>query len=468
MEDVRRSLLLTHTLWGGKFNPIIPVGSGVDPLSLIRKFRVDVLYPAEKNVPELAKFADSFLYLRWPDYFWSEDFFWEGSDGMEAPFLDVSHPARRLHEQYVKREQIAMMSAHMYSWDPSDPLSDVFLAQFGAYPPQNAIKLDYTQFVSDLLNGVPFRLEVDKPIPYDIFRSYTPSVLTEEDLHPDFVNDGDEGFYIGRADNFDDIVNFWNLRAADVGVFFFDDRHEDRLGGFREQFVEALYSRPREHRRFEPAVAVWSKEDARASDTTRFGKSISGGLVRAGVPNLNVPLMQFDSRPVLASASQASGRSRISFQLPEKPYPENDAGFRQKIAVGIRQSPSFAADFDQTLMTPFLPEMNPFYRTEMIVGHELRVQQRGFGIITSAHCSDITISALPTTKVLEKTFELFGIHAEPSLPGRIANRLIHQMNGFHGCGVFRLPGVRRLIEEHGPLQSFTRGKATLTIAQLDP
>jgi hypothetical protein len=468
MEDVRRSLLLTHTLWGGKFNPIIPVGPGVASESIFRKFRVDVLSTASKNVSELAKFVDSFADLRWPDYFWSEDFFWEVVNGMEAPFLDISHPTLQLHEEYVKREPVPKISIDMYSWDASDPLSDVFLAQFGAYPPESVIKLDYAGYVTDLLNGVAFRLEADKPIPDDIFRSYTPSVLTEEDLNPDFINPEDEGFYLGQADNFDDIVNFWNLRAADVGVFFFDPGHEDRLGGFRDRFVEALHNRPREGRRFEPSIAVWSKEGSSPPDAKVFGNSISGGVVRAGLPNLSVPLMQFDSRPVLASVSQSSGRSRISFQLPEKPYRESDAGFRQKIVAEIRHPSGFGAYSDQTFMVPFFPELNPFYRSEMAFGHEIRVQQRSFGVIASANRSDMTISALQTTKVFEKTFELFGIRAEPSLPGRIAKRLIHQMNGFQGCRIFKLPGVRKLIEEYSPLQSFTRGKATLTIAQVDP
>lgn len=137
--------------------------------------------------------------------------------------------------------------------------------------------------------------------------------------------------------------------------------------------------------------------------------------------------------------------------------------------VGIRSTLGFQSDFGQTLVTPCLPEMNDFYRREMVlVGDEVRVQKRGFDVIASADSSDMSFYALETTKVIAEFFRVFGIHAEPSLAGRIAMRIIHQMKGLDGCRVFKLPGVRKLIEEYGPLQTFTRAAATQLIAQIDP
>src|SRR5208282_5403137 len=58
--------------------------------------------------------------------------------------------------------------------------------------------------------------------------------------------------------------------------------------------------------------------------------------------------------------------------------------------------------------------------------------------------------------------------AEPSKPGRVAARLIQQMGGNQGCRVFKIAGVRKLIENYGPLQSFTRSNAVQVIGQNDP
>jgi hypothetical protein len=98
MDDVRRSLLLTHTIWGGRFNPLIPVGTGIDAERLLREFRVDVLYPASE-VPELTTFAESFPHLRWPlNHHRDPGFFSETSAGVRTPFLDILHPVLRLHD----------------------------------------------------------------------------------------------------------------------------------------------------------------------------------------------------------------------------------------------------------------------------------------------------------------------------------------------------------------------------------
>src|ERR1019366_7356079 len=65
LDDFRQVLRLTHTLWGGRFNPVIPVGSSFDK-ALVRSFAVDVLIPAAQ-APELLQFIKIFQELYWPD-----------------------------------------------------------------------------------------------------------------------------------------------------------------------------------------------------------------------------------------------------------------------------------------------------------------------------------------------------------------------------------------------------------------
>ena len=469
MDDMRRSLLLTHTLWGGRFNPIIPVGDDIDAAQHINRFRVDVLYPAAE-VSELTTFAKSFLHLRWPlHHHRGPAFFSETSAGVRTPFLDIIHPVLRLHEEYVKGEVKPKVHATVFSWEPADPLADVFLAQFGSYPTAKDIKVDISRFVVEMLDGKNVLLGDSDSLPSDAFDAFSPSELTAYDLDGDRFNDVDRGFYTGQADNFEDLVNFWNLRAANVDVFFYDAGQEKRLSNFRDAFIEVNRRQTRAFRDFPPSVGIWSREYRPELDTKAFGPRISGGIVRDGLPGLMVPLMQFRSRSAFGHLNEVNGGSQITFQLPEKPFKEDDVSFQQMMVVGIRSTIGIQSEFGQTLVTPCLPEMNDFYRREMVlIGNEVRVQKSGFDIIASANSSDISFYALETTKLIAEFFRVFGIHAEPSLAGRIAMRIIHQMNGLQGCRVFKLPGVRKLIEEYGPLQTFTRGAATQMIAQIDP
>jgi hypothetical protein len=56
----------------------------------------------------------------------------------------------------------------------------------------------------------------------------------------------------------------------------------------------------------------------------------------------------------------------------------------------------------------------------------------------------------------------------PSKPGLIASRIIEQMGGLQDCRVFKITGVRELIEEYSYLDPFTQSAAIQKIGRLDP
>ena len=58
--------------------------------------------------------------------------------------------------------------------------------------------------------------------------------------------------------------------------------------------------------------------------------------------------------------------------------------------------------------------------------------------------------------------------SDVSEPGRIASRAIRQMGGVQGCRVFKIAGMRALVEKYKPLQSFTRSAAEQIIGEVDP
>ena len=61
-----------------------------------------------------------------------------------------------------------------------------------------------------------------------------------------------------------------------------------------------------------------------------------------------------------------------------------------------------------------------------------------------------------------------GIKATPSAAGLIAQQLISRMGGIDKTRAFKIGGVRRLIRQHGPTATFTRGGALQIIGQPDP
>jgi hypothetical protein len=216
----------------------------------------------------------------------------------------------------------------------------------------------------------------EESVPSDAFEALSPSALTAFDLEKDEFNI-DCGFYAGQAGSFEDVVTFWNLRAANVDVFFFDVRHEKGLCSFRDPFTEVIRRRPRGLRDFHSFVGFWPREDGPAIDTTAFGHAISGGTVRDGIPKLRVPLIQVKSRHVLGHVNEANGGSQITFQLPERPFRDDDVSFTQMMVVVIHLTLGLQSEFGRTLITQCLPEMNDFYRREMVLsGDQVGVQRR--------------------------------------------------------------------------------------------
>src|SRR5258708_23854998 len=85
------------------------------------------------------------------------------------------------------------------------------------------------------------------------------------------------------------------------------------------------------------------------------------------------------------------------------------------------------------------------------------------GAIAPVAAQNLTLFSLNKMERLQTIFKTFGISARPSMAGRLATGLIRQMGGIQGCRVFKIPGVRQLIEQYGPLQSFTKSNAIQTI-----
>jgi hypothetical protein len=70
--------------------------------------------------------------------------------------------------------------------------------------------------------------------------------------------------------------------------------------------------------------------------------------------------------------------------------------------------------------------------------------------------------------LVKNLFKFFGIESKPSDAGLVGLRLIEQMGGIQGCRAFKIAGVRELIKNYPPDQSFTRSCAKQTIRQVDP
>jgi len=486
-DDLRHALRLTHIFWGGKFNPVIPVGNP-SAMQLVRQFRVDTLFPVNAS-QEAIEFTKQSQAFGWP--LLDNEIVDRLRNG--APnFLDISHPLIKIARElslHHKSDGIddsppqAFESSNyvIVHWDEDDPLADILLATFGGLPTRAEIGRDYEGFLLTNIGAFPYKARKNETLPAQLISRRSISDISAAELIWDRVPARSTmGFYAGRANDFEDVVNYWNLQAADLNVIFLDPSHAERMKEIRRVHANEIVKRfeaEREQTRGyasfgwdEDRIPVWSRsQDAAAAlefskDDVPYFRQIDGIAIGAEV---KPPLHSFERQEVLGSVATRYGRPTLSFQLPEKPF-KPDEFSQEHFVISIR-APFEDPDGGSTFWTPFVPDLNFWYGQQLSVGgHSARAEIDGVGIVSGVRSETLALTPLRKIDLANKLLESAGIGCSLSHPGRNASRLVSQLGGLQGCRVLKIAGVRELIRKYSPLQEFDRTEAIRIIGNQDP
>lgn len=466
---LREALKLTFTMWGGRYNPVIPVDDFATANSLVRLFRVDVLWPVSDD-EEVKEFIKRFPHL--PNPFFQEDLFVPHGNGERSPqLLDIYHPIRRLHEEHFKNNPSPDAAVTIFEWQAEDPLADVLLATLGTVPPVEVTGTDYLDLLKQHLSAKTVALMPKEPLPQLTGNSWTVSTFGRAFIQQHYSVQnywGHPGIYVGSSSDFNDLVTFWNLRATDTSLMFYDPNHAVRFEPALTNWLDILRYRPKGRFESENSIAIWFKESTPEPDIGMFGQGLRLCTVRDGTWNgLNVkaPYMYFSEGSALAAIGEDSaGLPEMSFQLPPTPFNKDTRLYDQHLVVSIDPGIGLFGDERTTFQTPYVPELNEYYgRQYYFEWDKARVEPEGMGIISNVSRSDLSLNALDVVELVKRIFSVAGIDAQPSKPGLIAAQLIYQMGGLQKCRAFKIAGVRDLIEKYRPDQSFTRSGATQLI-----
>ncbi|HVA63845.1 MAG TPA: hypothetical protein VNF74_08985 [Terriglobales bacterium] len=357
----------------------------------------------------------------------------------------------------------------MVRWDANDPLADVFLATFGAYPSEAEAGIDYDALFQMALRAQLVALAQHGVVPPLTYDAITPSSMPAVGLQPDHAGWGwdDPGFYYGDSREFTDLVNFWNLRASGIDLLFYDPAFQHRLREITDQHLSNIRPRLQDPNGWRTHVAVWNRSYDISTDLTPFGTEAvrcQASTTTWNGGNVKPPLMRFEDQSALGTASE-NGRFSLTFALPRKPFLDRPEYHTQKLIVSI--TPFVAAE-NVLLKPPYFPRLNEYLGREGYGNaREVRSELDGVGVVIPVTKSDLTLHALDVKDYTIAFFGAFGITAKPSPEGLVAARLIKQMGGLQGCRVFKIAGVRNLIGKYSPIQHFTRGAATGVLWNLD-
>ncbi|MGD1047234.1 MAG: hypothetical protein ABR899_00605 [Candidatus Krumholzibacteriaceae bacterium] len=469
LESFRRAVRYSFALWGGRFNPVLVVDRDAEARQLIELFRVDLIIPLGDS--DLAKeFPAKYSHLIKP--FFDDAVFVKGNS-TSPPYTQVLDVRNALVHNRVKPEWNVFKARgfHVFKWQQDDPLTDVFLTQFGGYPSIEEVGTDYLALAREALESSDFAMEPKAPIPAKAIECLTISYLARHGLrrHYNVAAGWDTpGFFVGNAANLDDLVCYWNLRACDVRLWFVAPEHLERYAELIPAWETAMRDDEGDHH-----IAVWTRQEDLNEACRPFAKS---KLRRYPISdatwnglNVRAPTMHFGQGSVLGVVGTTGGIPKASFALPDKPFCEDTWFSMQQLVASVSFVGNLYGHEQYTFQVPYVPELNEFYaRTMHFDYNKVRIEPGRIGIVIGADDHDTFLYALPVGSLMERVFQMADYEVKLSSAGLVTRQLIFRLGGLQGARIFKIPGVRRLLRTYGPGKSFTKLSALQIIGSKDP
>lgn len=473
MTAIRQAVRYSHALWGGRFNPILVVDREEEARHLVELFRLDLIWPVGDS-QEVKDFPKKFPHLIPP--FHGESIFIKDTQWRSfAHVLDISNAISHWHSK-PEWKFFKDQGVRAYKWQQDDPLADVFLMRFGAYPSPDEVGVDYVEMVADVVELTTHELAPQSRISADV---------TE---HPGFAAIGrfgierhytvragwdTPGFFVGNAADPDDLVCYWNIGACDIPLWFVDPAVLDRYAELIPEWEHTL-QRMVEHRRHEwdRRLGVWSRQDIDAAAQPFEGMQLMRCRVQdhfwAG-GTVSPPVMHFGQASTLGVMGESNGVPRVNFALADKPFNDDSHFHNQHLVASISFIGGLYGDEQHTFNVPYVPELNEFYARTMHFHYDkLRVEPERLGLVIDAADHDSFLTAMPVADLMRRIFSMAGFDSSLSNSGRIVRQLLTQLGGLQGARVFKIPGARQLLKKYGPRDTFSRDMARDTIVGKTP
>ena len=468
LAAIRQAIKYSHALWGGRFNPILVVEREEEARQLVELFRLDVICPVGDS-QEVKDFPKKFPHLiqlfhgdsvfvkqeQWKSFTWA---------------LDIHNAIAHWHAR-PEWKQIKDRGVRAYHWQPDDPLTDVFLMQFGAYPAADEIGVDYAELVAKNVEPVAFPLAPDARIPADVVEHPSLAFIGRLGIDRHYtVRPGWDkpGFFVGSVTDPNDLVSFWNIRACDIPLWFVDLVHLDRYAELIPEWARVLKANGEDRRHeWQRGLGVWSTHDIDEASKHFAGMELTlfhvsdhfwaGGAV-------SPPVMHLGQASTLGVMGNSGGVPRVNFALADKPFCSELYFAEQHLVASISFIGGLYGEEQHTFDVPYVPELNEFYaRTMHFQYDKLRIGPECMGLIIDVANHDTFLNAMPVADLFKRIFSLAGLESSLSNGGRIVRQLLTQLGGLQGARVFKVPGARSLLKTFGLADTFTRDSALAVI-----
>lgn len=399
-------------LWGGIYNPIIPLYKNIEHTELlIKSFNIDVLFPI-KEFADYKSFFKNYYQLCEHSFFLHPMFIksWNRNK-YDMGYFDVLNIVNYYWEKefkFAKEENKSNVT--LIEWSKRDPLKNLFSLCFGYYPIKYQLTDDFKKTILSRLNSNVTRILSKKQLQKVLLNKIYPLALTRTNLikksHDVYYG---KSFYIGNSNNFQDLINYWNLRASGIDIEFFPIENSESISRC-ENYIKAHFSNTfNRNKEISIPNQFYYLNKEQYEDIKRKIDiiGINGYYVHCKKDIWNYFIKPhsfhyFENKQVLASLDLFKNRYTISISLPEKPFIKDTNRNIDKQAIVFSITPYNEYEYLQnTLKPPYFSEFNDFYCREMISSvSELRIEKDGIGIITDIRNETLQLHPLSHQKII--------------------------------------------------------------------
>lgn len=471
IEDLVKAAGINTLLWGGIYNPIIPVSTDSKfAEQLMNLFSVDVLFPVS-HTKEIDDLTQKYPFLKDPGHY-AENIFYEDWHTKKniIGYLDSLNIVNYYWEKEFKHKPKSYQSnCVLVRWGDNDNLKNLFSIMFGYFPKEYNLRDDFENAFLKGLRSREIKISTNNSITKNLAGNISPIRLTALELDGYGGTWRENGIYIGNENDFYDLLYFWNLRASGLFIEFLPKNKIERFKEFIKASIEKLDNTPNRNPNIEDRINIYCRVSLDEIENItkefqskkHFAFSYCDEIIWNGL-NIKPADFYFGWEHVLASVDKSYDRYVVSVSLPEKKFIVNkdrDVGW-QHLAVLIDPIGEFGYP-EHTLKPPFIRQLNEFYSRELAVDPWLlRIEKDGISAIIKSNNNSLSLYPISYQVLIQKIFELAGMKSEISQAGLITKRIIEKLGGVDGGRVFKINGVRKLLQTLKTDECISRGNGT--------
>lgn len=475
LPDLVEAARVNAILAGGIYNPIIPVGGSKKDFTvqLIKLFSVDNILPISLSA-DIKAISEQYQFLNEYHYYSKDLFISDAKSRKKCKYFDIQNIIQYYWSQEFRHKSDDHQSQFaIWDWAPDDPLSDLFHVSIGKFTNKHHLCRNFEKNYLSGLKAQKLKIEKGKPVPVELSTRICPLRFTARRLRIANRPYHDYGVFVGSKDQFDDLLTFWNLRASGIRLEFLPVESPNRVRNYISHYLNQLDKIPNESPNIDDWITVYynSQKDEDLKELLKQFKTKKGygfhpcSMFSWNGLNIKPASVFYESKNILGEVEKPYGNYRVVFQLPENSLIKNETQYYPPQLLAVTVSPHTEYEYPHhTLKPPRIFELGEFYSRKLhFKPFETRVESEGVGVTVSTFDTTVNLNPISYQKLVERIFETVGIKSKLSVPGLLTKKIVDRVGDLDGGRVFKITGVRHLLQNLKANDCVRRRQATQTI-----